>query len=378
MHLCVFHKLCFFSLLCCSSSVESVSRNPFVETALCYALAYIVSVTKSNTIKPALITILADSDYYSQSGNASSSASDTLHRFLDFGVCLQDAHKTGLDSSAALVTAFTCAVLSHYLTGSQFDASSAKGRVILHNLAQAAHCAAQGKVGSGFDVAAAVYGTCMYRRFSPSILATLGEPTSADFPERLRGIVEDTNSEHKWDTEIKKGSVKIPKGMTLVMCDVDCGSQTVGMVKKVLEWRKQDPAGAKALWDQLQEENEAFANTLSTGTPKELSDAILKIRRHIRDMSAKSGVQIEPPEQTALLDALTSVKDVYGGVVPGAGGYDAVALLVKDDEETLDRIRSFLKNWSASKASNVKLLDVKGEMEGVRKEDRKLYGAWIK
>jgi phosphomevalonate kinase len=297
---------------------------------------------------------------------------------LDFGVRLKDVHKTGLGSSAALVTAFTGAVLCHYLSDSQFAVSSAKGKAILHNLAQAAHCAAQGKVGSGFDIAAAVYGTCIYRRFSPAILSGLGEVASETFADRLRRLVEDTDPEHKWDTQIKKDDVQIPKGMALVMCDVDCGSETVGMVKKVLEWRKQDSFGAKAIWDQLQRENETLAKRLVSGSPAELKESFLAIRARIRDMGARSGVPLEPPEQTALLDAVTdSIDGVYGGVVPGAGGYDAIVLLVKDDEETTSKLCGFLKEWSSSKGENVKLLGVQGEMEGVRREDDKKYQAWI-
>jgi phosphomevalonate kinase len=41
---------------------------------------------------------------------------------------------------------------------------------LLHNLSQYVHSLAQGKVGSGFDVSAAIYGTHVYRRFSPSCL----------------------------------------------------------------------------------------------------------------------------------------------------------------------------------------------------------------
>ena len=40
----------------------------------------------------------------------------------------------------------------------------------VHNLAQLSHCCAQGKIGSGFDVAAAVYGTMQYVRFSPQVI----------------------------------------------------------------------------------------------------------------------------------------------------------------------------------------------------------------
>jgi phosphomevalonate kinase len=41
---------------------------------------------------------------------------------------------------------------------------------LIHNIAQFCHCLAQGKVGSGFDISAAVWGNHIYTRFSPNIL----------------------------------------------------------------------------------------------------------------------------------------------------------------------------------------------------------------
>ncbi|CZR64995.1 related to phosphomevalonate kinase [Phialocephala subalpina] len=352
-------------------SPAASSKNSFVETALLYALTYISSVLPKTTIKPSKVTILADNDYYS---NTSSSTLPSYPRFSDFAVRLQDAHKTGLGSSAALVTAFTGAILSHYLPTSIFSLDTEEGRSKLHNLAQVAHCAAQGKVGSGFDIATAVYGTCVYRRFSPSILSSLGEPGSQGFSTRVRNIVDDTDPSVKWDTEISKNGVTIPEGMALVMCDVDCGSQTVSMVKKVLEWRKANSEDAKQLWDELQISNEILADNLRKGCMLELEEAFVAIRALIRDMSEASGVPIEPKEQTELLDAVTrDVEGVAGGVVPGAGGYDAIVLLVKDDEKTMGEINAFCKKWSEEKKGNVKLLNAKGELEGARKEDAVAY-----
>jgi phosphomevalonate kinase len=80
------------------ASPSALSRNPFVETALGYALSYISSILPSTRIKPALVTILADNDYYSQGQNAPSSSTNGAQHFTDFGVRLQDAHKTGLGS----------------------------------------------------------------------------------------------------------------------------------------------------------------------------------------------------------------------------------------------------------------------------------------
>ena len=106
--------------------------------------------------------------------------------------------KTGLGSSAALVTSLVGSLLclfgvvdldSHNnkkenekaddatVTGpgsnSTATSPSQHGKDLVHSLGQFCHCLAQGKIGSGFDVASAVYGSVQYRRFSPSILESL-------------------------------------------------------------------------------------------------------------------------------------------------------------------------------------------------------------
>lgn len=43
-------------------------------------------------------------------------------------------------------------------------------KTLIHNVAQFVHCFAQGKVGSGFDVSSAVWGSHRYKRFNPAIL----------------------------------------------------------------------------------------------------------------------------------------------------------------------------------------------------------------
>ncbi|KAI0889533.1 Phosphomevalonate kinase [Annulohypoxylon maeteangense] len=360
----------------------NINKNPFVETTLAYALTYITTaghLKKSYTFDPVQLTILADNDYYSQPHTSSSSSA----RFAKFPTKLKDAHKTGLGSSAALVTALTAALLTHYMPRSAFDPTTEAGKAVLHNLAQAAHCAAQGKVGSGFDVAAAVFGSCLYHRFSPALLRDLPEVGTPGFAPTLAACVDPSSAAEGgkggWDTKITKEGVSMPPGVALRMCDVDCGSQTVGMVKQVLKWRDEtDPAGAKKLWDELQKRNEEVGKVLSQDRKGEIREAVEAVRSLIREMGEKSGVPIEPQSQTELLDALTKeVEGVYAGVVPGAGGYDALALLVKDDEATEERIKAFLERWSEEKGGKVRLLDVKGEMEGVRTEELGQYDGWL-
>ena len=169
--------------------------------------------------------------------------------------------------------------------------------------------------------------------------------------------------------------------MALVMCDVDCGSNTPSMVKKVLAWKAADPEASKSLWDGLQRCNEHLGRLLTAPSSSlaDFQEAFAQIRARIRDMGDRSGVPIEPPEQTQLLDAASKVQGVAGGVVPGAGGYDAIVLLVKDDAETKGALEKFLQEWSLEKGSNVRLLGTKGELEGARVEDghARVYTDWV-
>ena len=258
-------------------------------------------------------------------------------------------------------------------------------------MAQAAHCAAQGKVGSGFDVASAVYGSCLYRRFSPSILSSSADPLTPGFATSLKHLVNETGEGRsekgsQWDTEIYRDAVKVPKGLRLVMCDVSCGSQTPGMVRKVLAWRKEKPQEADAIWSDLHASNEGLALELkalaedpSLGLER-LRQVFRRIREGIRLMSEKSSVPIEPPPQTKLLDACEKVRGVVGGVVPGAGGYDAISLLIEDNLETVRELEGLLGGWKfegESGEGRVGMLGVREEMEGVKAEKWKDYRTWL-
>jgi phosphomevalonate kinase len=250
---------------------------------------------------------------------------------------------------------------------------------VLHNLAQASHSHAQGKVGSGFDIASAVFGSCLYKRFSSSLLSKLASPSTPSFATQLRSLIEGPS----WDTEIQKSSIKMPKGLRLVMCDVDCGSETPGMVKKVLAWRAEKSEEAEKNWKSLQEGNEMLARELTRlategeGKYDKLRHIILSNRALIREMGEKSGVPIEPPQQTRLLDYCSKLDGVVGGVVPGAGGFDAIVLLVEDKEETLEALKEAVASYQDPGAlGRVGVIGVREEMIGVKKEELSLYKEW--
>jgi phosphomevalonate kinase len=402
-----------------------------VETTIRYVLSYLgasIPDFAARELPGAAITIYADNDYYSQPPTPTTPPTATaapLPRFNSLNVPLSSAHKTGLGSSAALTTALTACLLATYspqpLAAAAAAAAAADTPMApeteskIHNLAQAAHCAAQGKVGSGFDVAAAVFGSCVYRRFSPAVLEAVGDAGTAAFAARLRAAV-DAAWDAAWGLAVLR--TQLPPGLRLLMGDVDCGSSTPGMVRTLLAWRREQPHAAKALWDTLESLNRGLialladaraqaerspqqylealkasssgggssSSTSSTSSGSEtlsesatllrnISAQLASIRVNIRAMGEASGVPIEPPAQTALLDrAVAAVRGVLGGVVPGAGGYDAVVFLVTDTDDTVASLKRFLKNYRFEGTGGaVEALDTREEHKGVCWEDLSGY-----
>eukprot|EP00271_Cylindrocystis_brebissonii_P000997 TRINITY_DN11231_c0_g1_i1.p1 TRINITY_DN11231_c0_g1~~TRINITY_DN11231_c0_g1_i1.p1 ORF type:complete len:603 (-),score=108.99 TRINITY_DN11231_c0_g1_i1:370-2178(-) len=235
---------------------------------------------------------------------------------------------------------------------------------LANRVAQAAHCAAQGKVGSGFDVSAAVFGSQRYQRFSPALLAPLladREDPGVDRAAVAKLLTVEWDGEHApW---------KLPPGLVLMLGDVcSGGSSTPSMVGAVQRWRKNEGEQAARTWASLAAANQKVEESLRTllrmaqGKSKDGYTAVLQkcrdlpllraldscgdlslegaqetvdalmetrkafttVRSLLREIGTSAGVPIEPLSQTELLDATMEMPGVVFAGVPGAGGGDAV------------------------------------------------------
>uniref|UniRef100_A0A0A0LJZ3 phosphomevalonate kinase n=1 Tax=Cucumis sativus TaxID=3659 RepID=A0A0A0LJZ3_CUCSA len=334
-----------------NQSLESVSpsqsRNPFVERAVeyCVAAASAKFVDKDN--KNALhklllqgldITILGCNEFYSYRSQIEARGlpltSESLASLPPFSSitfndeeslgknCKPEVAKTGLGSSAAMTAAVVAALLNYLgvvnlslLTGDQEQRGSA-GLDLVHIIAQSAHCIAQGKVGSGFDVSSAVYGSQRYVRFSPEVLSSAQAAKNGIPIEEV--IVDILNQ--KWDHERTKFS--LPPLMTLVL-----GEPGVGGSSTPSMWIHQATEPSQ----------QAIIKALLGAR-----NAMLQIRHHMRSMGEAAGVPIEPDSQTKLLDATMNMEGVLLAGVPGAGGFDAVFAVTLGDSTS-----NVTKSWSS-------------------------------
>uniref|UniRef100_A0A7N0U066 phosphomevalonate kinase n=1 Tax=Kalanchoe fedtschenkoi TaxID=63787 RepID=A0A7N0U066_KALFE len=399
---------------------QSETRNPFVEHAIQYTIAAAYASfdeVKKQTLRNLLlqgldITILGCNDFYSYRdqieacelpltpeslGSLPPFASITFNAEESNGYMRKpEVAKTGLGSSAAMTTAVVAALLQ-YLGVANLPTKEDKSRDnkdldLVHMIAQSAHCLAQGKVGSGFDVSSAVFGSQRYVRFSPEVLSSA---QGALQWKPLEEVVSDILKGH-WDHE--RTNFSLPPLMTLLLGEPGAGgSSTVSMVGAVKKWQKSNPESYLETWRNLSEANALLESQLSllsklateswdaykcivgkcsvlklekwmeqAADPSEEAvvkallgarDAMLSIRHHMRYLGEAAGIPIEPESQTRLLDATMNMEGVLFAGVPGAGGFDAVFAVTLGDSTI-----SITKEWTSR---NVLALLVREDPQGV-------------
>ncbi|GAA6060373.1 hypothetical protein JCM10212_004557 [Sporobolomyces blumeae] len=343
--------------------VESQSSsNSFVHLSLQATLQVASVYAQPPKLDNLLITIVGSNDFYSQSREDSSIPVP----FAPLNCTIRNVHKTGLGSSAAMVTSLTSALFLYWTSRLKSTGSSQVQPVqkqLMHNLAQYVHSLAQGKIGSGFDVSAAVYGSQVYRRFDVKCLGNLLDAASEQKASSRSLLSALSPSENAlWTSSASAAETapfSLPPYMTLVLADVDAGSNTPSMVGKVMRWKAADPTEARRVWDELRRSNESLRDdfmrlrqAFESGKEEYLDEVkrlaklpvakwpenttlpfaaaaqhILRTRALMREMGERSDVPIEPEEQTRLLDECSRVEGVVGAGVPGAGGYDAIWVL---------------------------------------------------
>ncbi|EJD03368.1 Phosphomevalonate kinase [Fomitiporia mediterranea MF3/22] len=355
-------------------SEETPGNTNLVITPLSFCLQLAGELKGLNHVKNAMahgleITIVGENDFYSQRAKLAEhgleprmSSLAQIPPFAHTGVPLFQAHNTGLRSSAALTTSLVAALLLHLEVVPVVSGDDVSVH-ILHAASQVVHSVAQMEYESGFNVAAAVFGSHKYTRFNLECLspfAHVGDTPLRDSSDlTVAGVLNKA-----WDHKVEP--FKLPPGIRLMLADVDAGSKPRCLAMdawEVLMWQQDSEPEVAALRDVLAASNEAFAAALlhlselqskyeerynralaqlthlpaSQWRSTDASDIIIQtfisvhelaedIRVKMRDMCTRAFVSTEPPEQKALLDSCIAQE----GVIAGGGGYDAFWLLVFD------------------------------------------------
>ena len=274
-------------------SVDS-KRNPYAEFAIELGISAVCgskeAIQRVEKFLKELVTggyslkfqLQADNEFYSQRLHLESrglpinlASLSSLPKFLPCPLTGGEGsevivNKTGLGSSAALVTSLVGATAALFTRGSnnsregsssdsdEFFNNSAEFRSTIHNAAQIAHGLAQGKVGSGFDVSSATFGSILFSRIPPDVLGAFmeealesvcGKTATVDsfaaFSDKLARVSlgcqsSTVNDGGKADDGLWKFTAEpllLPRGVSIMLADVVGGSETPSMVRKVLAWR---------------------------------------------------------------------------------------------------------------------------------------------
>uniref|UniRef100_A0AAV1T3S7 phosphomevalonate kinase n=1 Tax=Peronospora matthiolae TaxID=2874970 RepID=A0AAV1T3S7_9STRA len=379
---------------------KSSHRNVYIENTVLCAVNGIAGLEEfksedafrrlAETKKRVHVRLRGDNDFYSQVQRLQDAKQPlcrdslkTLEAFLPPTIEERDgelvALKTGMGSSAALVTSLVAALVTFFVPTISFEERQ-RDLELVHNLAQLCHCYVQRKIGSGFDVSAACFGSQLYSRFPVSVLNTFTFEDAIE-PQKIAPCIKD---HALWNTSNRVKSVRLPSTFHILMGDVSSGSATVSMVRQVLKWQNDQPKHAarvidaihrhimdvergfaeicdletnytKRGWKDMAAVNRDQWGTIDTKIGAALmrvSAAYAGLRQLMREMGTSAGVSIEPPEQTAILDATLAIPGVLLAGVPGAGGYDAICVIVLH-ESVLQAVEDLWVRWSSAHPDSV-------------------------
>ncbi|MEM4086112.1 MAG: phosphomevalonate kinase [Saccharolobus sp.] len=227
-----------------------------------------------------------------------------------------DNKKTGLGSSSAATVALTACL--YYAMKGKLDIME------IHKLSQIANYKRQKGIGSGFDIASAVFGSIVYKRFTDI--------------EKMDFYYEKLQIGNKYD---------------MILGFTGRSSKTVDLVRKFVE--KSNLEDFKEIMELIDDENSIAIKLIKLNKIDEAVEHIRLGRNYLNYLAERIvGVKLVSKEE----DELIRIAEDMGALIalsPGAGGGDSIFALGED----LTKVR---EEWARR---GLKIIDVK-EDEGLR------------
>ncbi|GJD10572.1 Phosphomevalonate kinase [Galdieria sulphuraria] len=268
--------------------------NAFIECAIVCGLAVANMDSKIPCSGSLLLELEADPSFYSVSYQGSKSI----------------VGKTGLGSSAALVSS---------VVGAFAAFCGCKDKERIATAAQLAHATAQQKIGSGFDVSAAVHGSQSYVRFSPESLERLPFVILNNSGHIVAQRNMNCANDHWRLDEIWK-PLELPLQWDIVLGQTMNGSDTRDFVRKVIQWKATDTHRALEIWSQLKRVNSELIDCIQklsnfAFSNKKLFDELNSVLEMIRlrddwKVNFRSQSQLEELSEDILNDFLQVINSI--------------------------------------------------------------------
>lgn len=257
--------------------------------------------------------------------------------------------KLGLGSSAAVSVATCKEIFAHH----HIDISTQQTQELIFKLACLAHFCAQGNIGSGFDVACASYAQpILYKSFNHAWLVQ--QITHPDFINNLSNIITTP-----WPI-LEIEPIALPNNLIICVGFVGESASTPELIARINNFKKQNPDYYKDICTRINTivckiiQTLRRINTKNTVRPEQshfvaesnacpeqcrggyervkqdLLGLINQNRTILRELSQKSGANLETPALTRLIE----IANKHGAAAKfsGAGGGDCGIALCFDQD----------------------------------------------
>ncbi|BBG25220.1 phosphomevalonate kinase [Sulfuracidifex tepidarius] len=221
--------------------------------------------------------------------------------------------KTGLGSSSASTVSLTGCL--YYYMRERIDLDE------IHFLSQKANYVRQGGIGSGFDIATAVYGSVKYRRFTT--------PDSRD-----------------WNVE----KVEFPTGYEILLGFTGRSADTVNLVREFS--KAKDTDYFRESFREIEKENEMAVKYLEKGDLISAIPHVKMARTELNLLAEKVGVKLESQQERKILRE-TEKRGALIAFSPGAGGGDSLLAIGKE----MEQVKSF---WESVGIKVIKVKEDRG------------------
>ena len=264
--------------------------------------------------------------------------------------------KTGLGSSSAFINSLTSNLILTYeylcqnknypknsiiknIDDKNFQAMILGSCLLSNNLSQ-------NKIGSCFDIISSLFGSQIFIQVQNNIFLNPPFNLNSETISKINNLLEYLKTSYIPNILYLNENNKYLQNK-IFFISIEIGSDTRIFVKKVLEYankKKKNKLYDDELFTQLNELNENIINIILKDFNKDkdyilLKENCIKYRSILRKLSEESKVDIEPNILTPLLDDLINLNDIIYAICPGAGGYDSIIIMAKENTNISDLIK---------------------------------------
>ena len=250
--------------------------------------------------------------------------------------------KIGVGSSAASVVAIISAIFTYF----NIDINLPKNKEILFKLSAISHYFAQGKIGTGADIAASTYGGIIeYRRFCQNWLIN-----QIKQKKTIKEIVES-----KWPY-LRINKLEIPDDIIFFVGWTKKSASTKKMINQMNKFKRKNKELYLKHCNKISKLVKDAINSLKSKNKKKFIECIRINETYLSHFGKDANVKIE----TIKLKKLSEIANKFGGAgkLSGAGGGDC-GIGICFDKIAENKIK---KEWNKK---GIFLLDVKLDENGI-------------